>query len=281
MPATITRRTFSTGLVAAIGLTLTACGSQGSGVGGIKEEGGTATISVGASPQPHVTILQYVQDNLIEGSGISLDIVEISDYNTPNTSLDDGSLAANFFQTPNYLAQQIKDKGFDFVAISDVHIEPLGLYSSKFTAVGEIPADGTIILNNDPANTARGLKLLAQAGLIELDESVEQPTDADITSNPKNLTFTTVDGAQVARSMQDADAAVINGNFAIEAGLVPSTDALELESAQGSPYVNQLVVRTEDKDNAHLKKLAELLNRDEVRTFIEETWTDGSVLPAF
>ena len=207
--------------------------------------------------------------------------MEISDYNTPNTSLDDGSLAANFFQTPNYLAQQIKDKGFDFVAISDVHIEPLGLYSSKFTAVGEIPADGTIILNNDPANTARGLKLLAQAGLIELDESVEQPTDADITSNPKNLTFTTVDGAQVARSMQDADAAVINGNFAIEAGLVPSTDALELESAQGSPYVNQLVVRTEDKDNAHLKKLAELLNRDEVRTFIEETWTDGSVLPAF
>ena len=103
--------------------------------------------------------------------------MEISDYNTPNTSLDDGSLAANFFQTPNYLAQQIKDKGFDFVAISDVNIEPLGLYSSKFTAVGEIPADGTIILNNDPANTARGLKLLAQAGLIELDESVEQPTD--------------------------------------------------------------------------------------------------------
>lgn len=282
MSATITRRTFSTGLVAAIGLTLTACSSKSdSGVAGIKEENGTATISVGASPQPHVTILQYVQDNLVEGSGISLDIVEINDYNTPNTSLDDGSLAANFFQTPNYLAQQIKDKGFDFVAISDVHIEPLGLYSSKVTSVGEIPADGTIILNNDPANTARGLKLLAQAGLIELDESVEQPTETDVTSNPKNLTFTTVDGAQVARSMQDADAAVINGNFAIEAGLVPSTDALELESAEGSPYVNQLVVRTEDKDNAHLKKLAELLNRDEVRTFIEETWTDGSVLPAF
>lgn len=278
MPATITRRTFSTGLVAAIGLTLTACGSDS---GGIKEDGGTATITVGASPQPHATILQYIQDNLIEGSGISLDIVEISDYNTPNTSLDDGSLAANFFQTPNYLAQQIKDKGFDFVSIADVHIEPLGLYSSKVASVGEIPVDGTIVLNNDPANTARGLKLLAQAGLIELDESVEQPSDTDITSNPKNLTFTTVDGAQVARSMQDADAAVINGNFAIEAGLVPSKDALELESAEDSPYVNQLVVRTKDKDNAHLKKLAELLNRDEVRTFIGQTWTDGSVLPAF
>lgn len=278
MSATITRRTFSAGLVAAIGLTLTACGSSS---GGLKEENGTTTISVGASPQPHVTILQYIKDNLLEGTGINLDIVEISDYNTPNTSLADGSLAANFFQTPNYLAQQIKDKGYDFVAIADVHIEPLGLYSSKVTSVGEIPANGTIILNNDPANTARGLKLLAQAGLITLDEAAEQPTEEDVTANPKNLTFTTVDGAQVTRSMQDADAAVVNGNFAIEAGLVPSRDALELESAQDSAYVNQLVVRTEDKDNAHLKKLAELLNHDKVRTFIEETWTDGSVLPAF
>ncbi|MCR2053247.1 MetQ/NlpA family ABC transporter substrate-binding protein [Actinomyces bowdenii] len=282
MSATITRRTFSVGLVAAVGATLAACSSDsGSGVSGITKEGETSVISVGASPQPHVTILQFVQDNLVEGSGISLDIVEINDYQTPNTSLDDGSLAANFFQTPNYLAQQIKDKGFDFVAISDVHIEPLGLYSSKASSVEEIPSGGEIILNSDPANTARGLKLLAQAGLIELDAAVEQPADTDITSNPKNLTFTTVDGAQVARSMQDADAAVINGNYAIEAGLVPSKDALELEKAENSPYVNQLVVRTEDKDNADLKKLAELLNRDEVRSFIQETWTDGSVLPAF
>lgn len=280
MSATITRRTFSVGLVAAVGATLAACSSD-SGVSGITKEGETSVISVGASPQPHVTILQFVQDNLVEGSGISLDIVEINDYQTPNTSLDDGSLAANFFQTPNYLAQQIKDKGFDFVAISDVHIEPLGLYSSKVASVEEIPSGGEIILNSDPANTARGLKLLAQAGLIELDAAVEQPSDTDITSNPKNLTFTTVDGAQVARSMQDADAAVINGNYAIEAGLVPSKDALELEKAENSPYVNQLVVRTEDKDNADLKKLAELLNREEVRSFIQETWTDGSVLPAF
>ena len=219
--------------------------------------------------------------NLVTGSGISLDIVEINDYQTPNTSLADGSLAANFFQTPNYLAQQIADKGFDFVSIADVHIEPMGLYSSTITSVDQIPNGGKIILNSDPANAARGLQLLVQAGLIELDSSVELPSETDVTSNPKNLTFTFVDGAQVARSMTDADAAVINGNYAIEAGLVPSEDALVLETAENSPYVNQLVVRTEDKDDEHLATLAKLITSPEVKTFIETTWSDGSVIPAF
>ena len=201
---------------------------------------------------------------------------------TPNTSLDDGSLAANFYQTPNFLKQQIEEKGYDFVSIADVHIEPMGIYTSKgYTSVDQAASGGTVVLNSDPANTARGLKLLQTAGLITLDPSVEIPSDLDVTANPKNLKLVMVDGAQVAASMADAELAVINGNYALQAGLVPSRDALVLEPGEHSPYANELVVRTKDKDDEHLKKLAELMNSGELRTYIEQTWTDGSVLPAF
>lgn len=291
------RSALAGGLAGALALTLAACGKDstdskdsgatGSGaadggeVKGISVDGDITTITIGATPNPHVEMLQWIQDNLAEAAGLKLDIKEITDYQTPNSSLADGSLAANFYQTPNFLKQQEEEKGYDFTAIADVHIEPMGIYSDKVKAVADIPEGGTIVLNNDPANTARGLKLVEQAGLITLDPSVELPSDLDITDNPKNLTFTTVDGAQVATSMKDADAAVINGNYALEAGLSPAKDALELEKAEGSPYVNQLVVRSEDKDNAALKKLAELMNADEFRAWIQENWTDGSVLPAF
>ena len=276
----ITRRSVLAGsLVSAVALALTACGSKGSADGsvkGIEVKDGVATITIGATPQPHVTILQWVQDNLAAGAGLSLD------YQTPNTSLDDGSLAANFYQTPNFLKQQIEEKGYDFVSIADVHIEPMGIYTSKgYTSVDQAANGGTVVLNSDPANTARGLKLLQTAGLITLDPSVEIPSDLDVTANPKNLKLVTVDGAQVAASMADAELAVINGNYALQAGLVPSRDALVLEPGEHSPYANELVVRTADKDNEHLVKLAGLMNSPELKAYIEQTWTDGSVIPAF
>ncbi|AYD90587.1 ABC transporter [Actinomyces sp. 2119] len=277
----LTRRAFSTGLVVAVGATLAACSSSSGPIPGTEQQGDDVVISIGATPVPHVQILQYVQDNLVEGSGISLDIVEINDYQTPNTSLNDGDLAANFYQTPNFLEQQIDEKGYDFVSIADVHIEPLGLYSSKYTSVDDLPEGGLILINSDPANAARGLQLLADNGLIELDESVEMPSANDVTSNPSGFEFETVDGAQTAASMPDAAAAVINGNYAIDAGLAPNEDSLLLETAEGSPHVNQLVVRAGDREEASLQKLAELLNHDDVRAFIEENWSDGSVLPAF
>ena len=282
----ITRRSVLAGsLVSAVALALTACGSKGSADGsvkGIEVKDGVATITIGATPQPHVTILQWVQDNLAAGAGLSLDIKEIDDYQTPNTSLDDGSLAANFYQTPNFLKQQIEEKGYDFVSIADVHIEPMGIYTSKgYTSVDQAANGGTVVLNSDPANTARGLKLLQTAGLITLDPSVEIPSDLDVTANPKNLKLVTVDGAQVAASMADAELAVINGNYALQAGLVPSRDALVLEPGEHSPYANELVVRTADKGNEHLVKLAGLMNSPELKAYIEQTWTDGSVLPAF
>ena len=282
----ITRRSVLAGsLVSAVALALTACGSKGSADGsvkGIEVKDGVATITIGATPQPHVTILQWVQDNLAAGASLSLDIKEIDDYQTPNTSLDDGSLAANFYQTPNFLKQQIDEKGYDFVSIADVHVEPMGIYTSKgYTSVDQAASGGTVVLNSDPANTARGLKLLQTAGLITLDPSVEIPSDLDVTANPKNLKLVTVDGAQVAASMADAELAVINGNYALQAGLVPSRDALVLEPGEHSPYANELVVRTADKDNEHLVKLAGLMNSPELKAYIEQTWTDGSVIPAF
>ena len=278
--ASISRRTvIAGGLATAAALTLAACGSKT----GLTEKNGVTTISIGATPKPHVEILQWVQDNLTEGTGIKLDIVSINGYQTPNTSLNDGSLAANFFQTPNFLAQQNKDKGYSLVSIANVHIEPMGIYTSKgYKDVKEIQDGGTIILNNDPANTARGLKLLAAAGLIELDKSAELPSDTDVTSNPKNLKFKTVDGAQVYRSMPDGDAAIINGNYAIAAKLNPKKDSLFLEKGgKDSEYPNQLVVRKEDKDNEHLKKLAKLLNDEKLRDYSTKTWPNEAVIPAF
>ena len=283
MTTSISRRTvLAGGLTAAAALTLAACGKSSSGVDGIKVSGDTATITVGATPQPHVTILQWIQDNLAADAGLSLDIKEINDYQTPNSSLNDGALAANFYQTPNFLAQQMQEKGYEFTSLADVHVEPLGIYTSKgYTSVDQVPDGGKVILNSDPANTARGLKLVESTGLITLDPSVELPTELDITDNPKNLEFTKVDGAQVANSRADADLAVINGNYALDAGLTPSKDALVLEQAKDSPYANELVVRTADKDNEYLKKLAELMTSPELKTYIEQNWTDGSVLPAF
>ena len=283
MTTSISRRTvLAGGLTAAAALTLAACGKSSSGVDGIKVSGDTATITVGATPQPHVTILQWIQDNLAADAGLSLEIKEINDYQTPNSSLNDGALAANFYQTPNFLAQQMQEPGYEFTSLADVHVEPLGIYTSKgYTSVDQVPDGGKVILNSDPANTARGLKLVESTGLITLDPSVELPTELDITDNPKNLEFTKVDGAQVANSRADADLAVINGNYALDAGLTPSKDALVLEQAKDSPYANELVVRTADKDNEYLKKLAELMTSPELKTYIEQNWTDGSVLPAF
>ena len=248
---------------------------------GITVEDGVATITVGVSPVPHAQVLQFVQENLAADAKLNLNVVEFSDYQLPNSTLEGGDLAANYFQTPNFLKQQEADKGYDFTEfLPGVHIEPLGFYSDKYKTIEELPSGARIALNNDPANTARALKLLAENKLIELAD-VELPSDLDITANPKNFEFVLVEGAQTARALADVDAAVINGNYAIEAGKVPSKDALLLEEGAGSPYANLLVVRTADKDNAALLKLQELLTSPQVKEYIESTWTDGSVIPAF
>ena len=165
-----------------------------------------------------------------------------------------------------------------------MHVEPLGIYTSKgYTSVDQAADGGKVLLNNDPANMTRGYRLLETAGLITLDDSSSETlTDTDVTGNPKNLQFYPLDAGQIPASMPDAELAIINGNYALGAGLKPSEDALVLEQGGAdSPYANELVVRTKDKDNEYLVKLAELMNSDDLKNYIEQTWTDGSVVPAF
>ncbi|MDW5597044.1 MetQ/NlpA family ABC transporter substrate-binding protein [Conexibacter stalactiti] len=247
--------------------------------------GGGAALSdeplrVGATPVPHVEILRFVQDNLAERAGLRLDIQEFTDYVVPNTALEEGQLDANYFQTPGYLRDQSEARGFDFVSVADVHIEPLGLYSNDIRSVEEIPDGAQVAIPNDAANEARALRLLDANGIIRLeDPASETATPRDIADNPKDLEFTEVEAAQTPRALDDADLAVINGNYALEARLSPAEDALVLERAEGNPNVNLLVTTPELESDPRIVELARLLRSPEVRQFIEQQYR-GAVIPA-
>ena len=280
--ALISRRTTllasGTGLAA---LALAACGAGGTE--GPTEEGGVTTIRIGASPAPHAEILQFVQDNLAADAGLELDITPYTDYQIPNQALSDGELDANFYQTPAFLEGQMEEKGFDFFGFEGVHVEPLGIYSESIASLDELQDGDEVAIANDPTNRGRGLDLLAANGVITLAEGIA-PTSAttgDIAENPKNLQFSELEAAQIPRSLADFAVAVVNGNYALEAGLNPSEEAIVIEEGEGNPNANMMVVRTADAENEALVKLDGLLHSDEVRAFIEETYTDGSVIPAF
>lgn len=264
-------------------LALAACGAGGGSAEGPEEKDGITEIAIGASPKPHAEILTFVQDNLAADAKLSLKITEYTDYQIPNQALNDGDIDANYYQNEPFLKTQEKEKDYDFFAFPGVHIEPLGLYSNSITSLDELKDGDEIAIANDPTNRGRGLGLLAQNGLITLKDGVEvtDATSGDVQDNPKNLTFTEIEAAQIPRSLGDFAAGVVNGNYALEAGLKPSEQAIVLEKGEDSPYANFVVVRTADKDNAGLKKLDELLHSEDVKTFITDTYTDGSVIPAF
>ncbi|MET9228123.1 MetQ/NlpA family ABC transporter substrate-binding protein [Lentzea sp. NPDC003310] len=256
--------------VALTGITaLSACSAGGSSA--------SDTLKVGVSPVPHAQILKYVADNLAAQKGLKIEVVEFTDYVQPNTALVDGSLDANYFQTVPYLATFTKESGAKVEWVGPVHVEPLGLYSKKAKKIDELPSGAKIAVANDATNEARGLKLLEANGLIKLKQ-VDQPTVRDIAENPKNLQFVPLEAAQLPRSLEDTDASVINGNYAIDAGLKPATDSLALEKAEGNPNANGLVTRTELKDDKRVKDLAELLASQQVKDYIKQTY-NGSVIP--
>ena len=242
---------------------------------------GVTTVVVGASPVPHAEILQFVQDELAADAGLDIEIREFTDYVLPNTALAEGEIDANYFQHLPYLEAQIEENGYDFDHFDGVHIEPYGIYSESVTSVEDIPEGGTVALTNDPGNQARALDLLVEAGLITLAETDGDATLLDVAENPKNLELVETAPEQLVVSLQDVDAAVINGNFALEAGLNPAKDAIVLEDGEGNPYANLVAVRAEDNDDPALVKLDELLRSDEVRAFIEERWPDGEIIAAF
>lgn len=239
--------------------------------------GASDTLKVGVSPVPHAQILKYVADNLATQKGLKIEVVEFTDYVQPNTALVDGSLDANYFQTVPYLETFTKESGAEVEWVEPVHVEPLGLYSKKVKKLDELPNGAKVALANDATNEARGLKLLEANGLIKL-KAVDQPTVRDLAENPRNLQFVPLEAAQLPRSLEDTDASVINGNYAIDAGLKPATDSLALEKAEGNPNANGLVTRTELKDDKRIRELAELLGSQQVKDYIKQTF-NGSVIP--
>ena len=262
-------------LAAATLLGLAACG------GDAELSAADEPLRVGASPVPHAEILRFVDDELAADAGLDLEIVEFTDYVQPNVALDDGSIDANYFQTVPYLEEQEASAGYDFAALEPVHIEPLGLYSESLTDVADLPDGATVAIPNAPTNAARALRLLEANDLITLaDTGDAAPTSLDVKDNPKNLEVSEVEAAQVPRALADVDIAVINGNYAIEADLVPAEDALALEDAEGNPNANLVVVRTGNEDDERIQQLEELLHSDAVRQFIEDTY-EGAVIPAF
>ncbi len=237
------------------------------------------TIRIGATPLPHAEILETLVPVLAE-QGITLQVIEFTDYVRPNLALQDGDLDANYFQHQPYLDQFNADHGTDIVSLAGVHIEPLGVYSSRLESIDEVDAGARVSIPNDATNGGRALLLLQEAGLIEVDPDAGiVPSVFDITANPLNLRFFELEAAQLARSLEDVEIAVINGNYALEANLVPTQDSIFLEGAE-SPYVNILAVRAEDTEDPALLALAAALNSDAVRDFITTRYPD-SVVPTF
>lgn len=243
------------------------------------EEKTEKVIKVGATPVPHAEILEVIKD-LLKEKGIKLEIVVFDDYVQPNTALADGEIDANFFQHQPYLDNFNKERGLNLVSLTKVHVEPLGLYSSKIKDIDELKEGSTIAIPNDVTNNARALLLLQANGIIKLkDGGSITSSELDVVENPKNIKFEAIEAAQLPRVLDDVDAAVINTNFAIPAGLNPVKDALIIEDGD-SPYANILVVRQEEQNREDLKELANALNSEQVKRFIQEKY-EGSIIPAF
>lgn len=240
-------------------------------------------ISIGVTPVPHAEIINEVVKAELEAAGWTVEVVEFNDYVQPNTALEDGELDANYFQTIRYLEQQKADRGLDLVAVAGIHLEPMGFYSSGIDSLDALEDGSSISIPNDGSNESRALKLLADNGLITLGETEDLYDLTDITENPRDFEFVELEAANLARSLDDVEASVINGNYALAAGFNPATDALFAEQADSDEsykYINYLVVREGNEETAKTKALIEALQSEDVRTYIENNY-QGSVIAAF
>ncbi|MBT3156581.1 MetQ/NlpA family ABC transporter substrate-binding protein [Streptomyces sp. CHA1] len=273
------RKTLLTAAAGALtlGLALTACGS---GSGPDDASGAEGPLVVGATPTPAGEILEYVRKNLAEDAGLELDVKEFTDYVLPNTALQEGTLDANLYQHKPYLDEFNQSKGTELVALDEVYLPPTGVYSEKVKDIADLRKGATVAVPNDVTNEGRALNLLAEEGLIELKKGAgADASPSDIAKNPKKITIKELDPAQLPRSLSDVDAAAVNNNFALDAGLDPRKDAILLERAEDNPYNNVLAVKKGDENDPRVTKLAELLTSPEVKKFVEDTYK-GSVIPA-
>lgn len=244
-------------------------------------EGGTAetvTLKVGATAVPHAEILKHIQPALAK-EGVNLQVVEFTDYIQPNVQLNGKQLDANYFQTLPYLEEQNKSRGMTLKAVQPVHIEPFGAYSTKYKSIDELPDGAIIAIPNEVSNGARALILLANNGLIELKDKTNITSSVkDITANPKNFEFKSMDAAFITRQLGQVDLGMINMNYVLEAKIDPKTALLTETSS--APYANYLVTREDNQNDAAIEKLKKALTSDDVKKFIEDTYK-GAVIPAF
>ncbi|MDL2207512.1 MetQ/NlpA family ABC transporter substrate-binding protein [Desulfovibrio sp. OttesenSCG-928-F20] len=236
------------------------------------------TIVVGVTPFPHKDIM-LIAKPLLEKEGYTLELKDFSDYVQPNVNLAEGHLTANFFQHIPYLENMNQERKLDLAWVAKVHIEPLGLYSKKIKSLDELKAGDTLAVPNDPTNGARALRLLEKHGLITLKPG-ELVMAKDITNNPRGLKFIELEAAQLPRTLVDVTASVINTNFAVEADMIPSRDAIIIEG-EDSPYANIIVVREKDKDSPAVKALVKAVTSPEVKKFIVEELAPKGIVAAF
>ncbi len=237
------------------------------------------TLTVAATPVPHAEILEFIKPQLAK-EGVDLKIKVFTDYVQPNVQVAEKRLDANFFQHQPYLDEFNKSKGTQLVSVAGVHIEPFGAYSSKIKKLDELPQGAAVVIPNDATNGGRALLLLDKAGVIKLKDNTSiTATPKDIAENPASIKVRELEAATLPRVLTQVDLALINTNYALEAKLNPTKDALAIEGSD-SPYVNILVSRPDNKDSADMQKLAKALHSPEVKQFILEKYK-GAVVPAF
>lgn len=240
-------------------------------------------ISIGATPAPHAEVLEIVKD-VLAAQDIDLEIVVFNDYIQPNSAVENGQIDGNYFQHYIYLNSFNEENGTHIVPVVPIHYEPFGIYAGKCASLEEVPEGAQIALPNDGTNEARALLLLEQEGIIKLAEGIGlNATKLDVIENPYNIEIIEIEAAQLPRSLSSVDYAVINGNYAIDAGLKAS-DALAFEDAESdvikNNYANVLAVKEGNENNEAILALAAALTSPEVKAFMEETY-EGAVVPMF
>ena len=265
---------------------LAACSNEDSKDSGQQSDSGNKEdkkITVGASPAPHAEILEQVKP-VLEEQGYELDIKIINDYTTPNKLLDAGEIDANYFQHTPYLEKEKENKGYKIEVAGNVHLEPMAVYSKKYDSLEDLPEGAEVFVSNNPAEEGRFLGFFVDAGLITLKDGVElkDATFDDIKENKKNIKFNNKQAAEFLPKSYDndeGDAVIINSNFALEQGLSPKNDSIELEKPEDNPYVNFIAVQEGHKDDDKIKALVDALQSEDVEKFIDQKY-DGAVIYA-
>ena len=270
---------------AALAIALAGCGAGSASTG--TSSTGDKVIKVGATAVPHAEILNDVVKDVLAYAGWTLEVTEFTDYVTPNTALEDGSLDANYFQTLGYMNNQNDENGLHLAAAVGVHIEPMGIYSAKIESLDDLADGATISCPNDVDNLDRALRLLVQKGLLKdpgTDEHASETTfNGNAELNPHGYVITPVEAANVPNTLDDVDVAVVNGNYALEAGLPASHPALDIEEFDKDTTIartNFLVVKQGNEETEKTKALVEAITSDEVQAYIEDTYK-GAVIASF